>query len=130
VIQLDRAVFGADRSTVLRGLTRSAPELALVAGGAGRVRGYCFGRHGDHADELGPVVADDATLALDLVRGVLVGPRPRPLILDARAEPRWLAALAALGFREERPLTRMYLGDAKPRSRPELEPAILGPEFG
>ena len=33
----------------------------------GRVRGYCFGRHGDHADQLGPVVADDEELARELV---------------------------------------------------------------
>jgi hypothetical protein len=130
VLELDHAVFGADRGAVLRELARSAPDLARVSLDGGRVRGYCFGRHGDHADQLGPVVADDEAQALDLVRAVLAGPCARPLILDARADPRWLAALGERGFREERPLTRMYLGDARPRSRPELEPAILGPEFG
>ena len=37
-----------------------APELARTLWDGERVRGYCFGRHGDHADQLGPVVADDA----------------------------------------------------------------------
>ena len=54
VLERDLVVFGADRGVVLRRLARSAPELARVALDGGRVRGYCFGRHGDHADQLGP----------------------------------------------------------------------------
>jgi GNAT superfamily N-acetyltransferase len=130
VLERDRAVFGADRSPVLRALASLAPELTRIAWDGGRVRGYCFGRHGDHADQLGPVVAEDAIAARDLVGAVLAGPRRRPLILDARALPRWLAALDELGFREQRPLTRMYLGETRPPARPEHELAILGPEFG
>ena len=65
-----------------------------------------------------------------LVRACLSLPRRRPLILDARAEPLWLAELGALGFREQRPFTRMYLGDARPPARPALETAVFGPEFG
>src|SRR6185295_6045016 len=49
VLRLDLAVFGADRSLVLRALAASAPGLARVARAGGRVRGYCFGRHGDNA---------------------------------------------------------------------------------
>jgi GNAT superfamily N-acetyltransferase len=130
VLERDLVVFGADRGVVLRTLARSAPELTRVALDGDRVRGYCFGRHGDHADQLGPVVADDEALARELVLSVLAAPRQRPLILDARAASGWLAALGELGFREQRPLTRMYLGDARPPAHPEHEPAILGPEFG
>jgi GNAT superfamily N-acetyltransferase len=130
VLERDLVVFGADRGVVLRTLARSAPELARVALDGHRVRGYCFGRHGDHADHLGPVVADDDEQARELVLSVLAVPRQRPLILDARALPRWLAALGDLGFRKQRPLTRMYLGEARPPARPEHELAILGPEFG
>ena len=130
VLGQDIAVFGAERRSVLRELARSAPELARVVRDGERVRGYCFGRHGDNADQIGPVVADDEAVARELVLSVLAVPRQRPLILDARALPRWLATLGALGFREERPLTRMYLGDARPAALPERESAILGPEFG
>ena len=129
VLEQDRSVFGADRGAVLRALAASAPELAHVVFEGGSVRAYCFGRHGDHADQLGPIVGE-GDRALALVRSALAAPRRRPLILDARAEPRWLAALAGLGFREARALTRMYLGPARPPARPELEPVILGPEFG
>jgi GNAT superfamily N-acetyltransferase len=130
VLALDRAVFGADRARVLQRALEHAPDLAWVARVGERIVGYCFGRHGDHSDHVGPVVAEDPTVARDLAAACLSRARERPLILDARAEPRWLATLEALGFREQRPLTRMYLGEARPTARPALEHAVFGPEFG
>jgi len=122
----DLKVFGADRRVVLRWALESAPELAwTTTDGA-----YCFGRHGDHSEHVGPVVADDREDAFALIRACLSLPRRRPLILDARVEPAWLATLATLGFQEQRRFTRMYLGDSRPAARPALEPAVLGPEFG
>ncbi|HUL77204.1 MAG TPA: GNAT family N-acetyltransferase [Vicinamibacteria bacterium] len=129
VLGFDRMVFGADRGAVLLRALAEAPGLARVVH-AGRVRGYCFGRHGDHSDHVGPVVAEDPALARDLVAACRSVPRARPLIVDARAEPDWLAALGELGFREQRSFTRMYLGDARPDARPALEHAVAGPELG
>jgi len=130
VLDLDRGVFGADRAAVLRDALAAAPGLARVAVDGGRVRGYCFGRHGDHSDHVGPVVAEDPALALALVAGCSRTEGARPLILDARGEPSWTAALGTLGFRSQRPFTRMYVGDARPPSRPALELAVRGPEMG
>ena len=127
VLERDREVFGADRAAVLRRALGSAPELAFTAASGGA---YCFGRHGDHADHLGPIVASELAQARDLLSACLCAPGDRPVMLDARAEPAWLEALEALGFREQRPFTRMYLGKTRPRARPELEPAVVGPEFG
>jgi GNAT superfamily N-acetyltransferase len=130
VLAHDREVFGADRSLVLREALASAPRLARVASEGGRVRGYCLGRHGDHSDHVGPVVADGLALARDLVAACAPRPGGRPVIVDARAEPTWTGALEALGFRAQRPFTRMYLGGVPPASaRPSLEPAVRGPEF-
>jgi GNAT superfamily N-acetyltransferase len=129
VLGRDRAVFGADRSAVLRALFRSAPDLARVVRDRERLA-YCFGRHGDHADHVGPIVADDAALALELARAAAAQPRSRPLLLDARGNTRWLEGLRELGFHALRPLTRMYLGVPPSAGLPDLEPAILGPEFG
>jgi len=126
VLLRDREVFGADRSLVLRWAHASAPDLAWATPGGA----YCFGRHGDHSDHVGPVVAEDREGALALVRACLSLPRRRPVILDARGDPAWLADLAALGFREQRPFTRMYLGETRPRSEPACELAVVGPEFG
>ena len=105
-------MFGADRGArpALGARVRSRPGL----GDAGRA--YCFGRHGDHSDHVGPVVAEDRESALALVRACLSLPRRRPLILDARVEPgAGSPTLGALGFREQRPFTRMYLGDGAAR---------------
>ena len=125
VLARDRDVFGADRGPVLRWAFGAAPDLAWRAPGGA----YCFGRHGDHSDHVGPVVAEDRERALALVRACLSLPRHRPLILDARVDPAWLAELGALGFREQRPFTRMVLGDARPATRPPQELAVCGPEF-
>jgi GNAT superfamily N-acetyltransferase len=130
VCAFDREVFGADRHTVLEWAQARAPALARIAREGSKVRGYCLGRHGDHSDHVGPVVAEDDETARDLVVACLASPRGRPVILDARAVPGWLGALSSLGFREERPFTRMYLGDARPEARPALEAAVFGPEFG
>jgi len=126
VLARDREVFGADRGALLRWAHGAAPDLAWATPGGA----YCFGRHGDHSDHVGPVVAEDRESALALVRACLSLPRRRPVILDARADPEFLADLGALGFREQRPLTRMYLGEVRPPGEPEREFAIVGPEFG
>jgi GNAT superfamily N-acetyltransferase len=130
ILAFDREVFGADRGAVLRWARAGAPELAWCVYAGSRLRGYCFGRRGDHSEHVGPVVAEDGAAALDLVRACLATARDRPLVVDARVEPSWLAALGEMGFREQRPFTRMYLGEARPPARPALEPAVLGPEFG
>lgn len=129
VLAFDRGVFGADRGAVLRWAFASAPDLAWVGRRAGTTA-YCFGRHGDHSDQVGPVVADDPALAREFVSACLSRPRRRPLVVDARTDPAWLAALAGMGFREQRPFTRMYRGEARPAARPALELAVFGPEFG
>ncbi len=129
VLARDRAVFGADRGAVLRWAFSTAPDIAWTASAAGTTA-YCFGRHGDHSDHAGPVVADDPALARDLVAACLSRPRGRPLILDARAGPAWLATLSGMGFQEQRPFTRMYRGDARPAARPAPELVVFGPEFG
>jgi hypothetical protein len=88
------------------------------------------GVHPAREDHVGPVVAESEAIGRDLVVACFSTPRDRPLILDARVEPRWLATLGELGFREQRPFTRMYLGETRPASEPERELAVFGPEFG
>jgi GNAT superfamily N-acetyltransferase len=130
ILALDLGVFGADRAPVLRWAKDAAPELAWVARTEARVSGYCFGRHGDRSDQIGPVVAEDVALAVELVRACLPAARGRSVVVDACVEPSWLRALGELGFREERPLTRMYLAESKPHAPMLLQRAVLGPEFG
>jgi hypothetical protein len=127
----DRAVFGADRGRILRRALAGAPEYAwCVDEGGTRVPAYCLGRRGANATQIGPVVAGSPAVALDLVAAAVAGHPGRRFFLDAPAWGEWRTALEQeLGFREQRPFTRMYRGVA-PRSRPEQSYAVFGPEFG
>lgn len=128
VLDLDRDVFGADRGDVLRWAFTQAP--AWCVHDAGRLVGYCFGRHGQHSRHLGPVVAPTVEVARDLVAAAMRGPGGR-VIVDASAErSEWTAAVEALGFRPQRPLIRMYRHGGRPPGRADRQFAIFGPEFG
>ncbi len=141
VLAADLEAFGADRGTALRFALDTAPELAWVGRRPDRVA-YCFGRHGDLADHVGPIVADTASSGRDLLAACLRHARPRPLIVDACEIPEWHATLAGLGFREQRPFTRMYRGGVAPtatdrspaaagRSAAQAKTlAVFGPELG
>ena len=126
----DRAVFGADRGRVLRSALAAAPEYAwCVDEGGARAPAYCFGRRGANAAQIGPVVASSTAAALDVVAAAIARHAGQRFFLDAPAWAEWRSALEPLGFREQRPFTRMYRG-VPPRSRPEQPYAIFGPEFG
>jgi len=129
VLAMDREVFGAGRADVLRWAFEQAPAWCMKDGSG--LLGYSFCRAGHHSWQIGPVVARDLEGAATLVGAALGAVGGDRVVLDAPAEEsEWLAVLAGLGFREQRPLTRMYRGGGLPPGRPELQRAILGPEFG
>jgi len=130
VLAWDRDVFGADRARVLQWAFDTAPEQARVVATGSRLDGYCFGRRGHHSDSIGPIVARSHDAARALVAGGLRTGTDRRVIVDGVASPEWQADLEALGFREERGLTRMYLGNLRPAGGRESLWAIFGPEFG
>jgi len=131
VLAWDLEAFGADRGAVLRWAFAQAPEYAWCVPAAGRLEGYCFGRHGHNADHIGPVVARQGAVARDLVQACLAPHVGRRFFIDAPCEPaEWPRALAELGFAEQRPFTRMYRGDASDPGRPREIFAAMGPEFG
>ena len=131
VLELDREVFGADRSALLQALGKSAPEFVQVLAGPTGVSGYSFGRHGSHSDHLGPWVAKDESSAEQLLDTFLVRSGRESVIVDClRSNPWARDALAARGFELARPLTRMRRGGNIYPGRPEMVCGILGPEFG
>ena len=128
VLAVDRSVFGADRGELLRLASSRAPSLCVERRGA--IVGYCFGRDGARARQIGPVVADDLETASQLVVTSLTGGSREPVVVDVPADrPDWLAALDEFGFVAKRPLVRMFRG-SRPLGRPEQVWAIFGPEFG
>jgi predicted N-acetyltransferase YhbS len=115
----DREVFGADRGALLADLWRRAPQFAWMSEGA-----YCFGRPGFRYPQIGPVVADNAGLAREVVGHCAALHEGEGFAIDIprRAD--------GLDFSVERPFLRMSLCEPRPHGRPEQVFAITGPEFG
>jgi hypothetical protein len=94
------------------------------------VRGFLLGREGRVATQLGPIVAEDESDAIELVAHAAARVAS-PVIVDAldrhEGVARWLAAH---GFERERPYTRMALGRDAPFGDARRLAAIAGPELG
>jgi len=129
VLEMDRGVFGADRTAVLRWMFARAGGWWVP--GAGGVAAYGLLRDGQHSRHLAPVVARDIESARAVVTAALAAGDGRPLLVDVPARAaEWREALEQLGFREQRPLLRMFRNGATPPGDPRPQWAILGPEFG
>jgi GNAT superfamily N-acetyltransferase len=130
VFARDRQVFGADRSVLLASFYRRAPDLAWMVRGE-TLLGYCFGRPGYLYRQLGPVVAEDAAVARDLVAHCLAGQPGEDLAVDVpRFSPEWIAWLKSVGFTVERLFLRMCRGQTQCSGLAAHQFAIAGPEFG
>jgi GNAT superfamily N-acetyltransferase len=131
VLNQDRKIFGADRSALLRSIAHEHPEFVLQIRSQGKLTGYSFGRSGALADHLGPWVAQDESSARDLLSEFLLRSSAEKVFVDAvRSSPWAMKVLRESGFQFSRPLTRMYRGCNDFPGRPELQGAIMGPEFG
>jgi GNAT superfamily N-acetyltransferase len=131
ILRLDREAFGADRSRVILWARARAPALAWCAMDEGRIEGYCFGREGDRAVHIGPLVARSTATARALVASAAGSVPGHNLMVDvSTSAPDWPAALRDMGLREQRPFTRMYRAGAAPPGRPDLVFAAFGPELG
>jgi hypothetical protein len=105
--------------------------LVLQIRSQGKLTGYSLGRSGALADHLGPWAAQDESSARDLLNEFLLRSRAEKVFVDAvRPSPWTMKVLQESGFQFSRPLTRMYRGRNDFPGRPELQGAIMGPEFG
>jgi ribosomal protein S18 acetylase RimI-like enzyme len=130
-LKLDREIFGADRSSLLRSLDKAAPEFTMVRRAKAGIAGYAFGRRGSLADQLGPWTAVNEDVSAGILDEFLRRSSRDLVFIDFLLENPWaLPLLQARGFELSRPLTRMFRGTNEHAGRPELLCAILGPEFG
>lgn len=133
LLALDARAFGASRERVLRSLAARLPQAALVAEESGALAGYLLGRDGRGARQLGPLVARSAGAARALLAGALARV-PAPVYLDlVDREPGIAAWLESLGFRFQRPFTRMVHGAGDAPVAPGdsmLVSCPAGPELG
>jgi GNAT superfamily N-acetyltransferase len=125
--KLDRAAFGADRGALLSHLAGRLPAAARVSEG-----GFCLGRDGRTADQIGPVVAADEAAAIDLIGAALAAlPPGRAAYIDLLDRCGMVAGwLERLGGAVERPYTRMVYGRDQGFDDPGLLVAAAGPELG
>jgi creatinine amidohydrolase len=131
VLALDREAFGVDRSGVLAAYLRAYPHYARVCLREGRLAGYCLGRQGSGYDQIGPLVAREVGAAEALIAHVLAGRIGQRFLTDALLhDAGWVAWLKGIGFRDQRPYTRMYKGPNRHPGRPGLQYSILAPELG
>jgi len=131
VFTRDCIVFGADRSMLLASFYHRAPDLAWTMHRGETLLGYCFGRPGYLYRQLGPVVAEDAAVARDIVSHCLAGQPSEDLAMDVpRAARGWIAWLESVGFTVERPFLRMCRGRNQCPGLAAHQFAIAGPEFG
>lgn len=135
VLAQDDRIFGARRRALLEWALDRAPQYARTIDTDAGTQ-YCLGRPGRLFDQIGPVVADEATAEM-LVSAALAGADGRAVVVDAFDRPtRFTAWLGRHGFSAARPLFRMCrAGDGAAWTRhdeeqgPVQERAILGPEF-
>lgn len=131
VLQIDRKIFGANRSGLLCSLAQEAPHLTLVDQQEEEITGYSFGRLGSLADHMGPWVARNEDAAERLLNSFLLrSSRELIFVHCLRLNPWAVPLVKARGFEFSRPLTRMFRGTNGYAGQAELLCASLGPEFG
>lgn len=130
LLALDRPVFGADRSALLRALWQRQPRAAWLLERQGELLGFLLGRDGRHATQLGPLVARDAASATLLLQAGLRAVAG-PVYVDALdRQPDIPRLLEQAGFQPQRPFTRMARAAAMPDAgQPDGYFAVAGPEL-
>jgi GNAT superfamily N-acetyltransferase len=123
----DLTVHGADRLALLKVLRQRAPSLAWVDETR---QGYCLGRNGRVAHQIGPVVAENSLMAMGLLHVALSGVEGPVMIDVPDRHVDLINWLVRSGFQAERPYTRMLLGTDRPTDDPDRVLAITGPELG
>ena len=127
LIALDRDACGVDRGPLLRSfVSRPGTRAWLAERGAG----FALRRAGRRAAQVGPIVAADEAVALELLQIALDSTAGRAFIDVPVHRTAVAAALTRRGFVRQRPFVRMALGDARSAAARERVFALAGPEFG
>lgn len=130
LVALDRAANGYARPRFLSAwLAGQDSRKTVVLERAGACRGFATVRRCRTGVKIGPIVADDATVAITLARAALAVLAGDTVIIDVPSDNEPLVqALADLGFAETFATARMYRG-APPVSGPNRQ-AIATMELG
>ncbi len=135
VLILDKAVFGTSRVGLLATLRHQSPRFARGMVRDGRLAAYHFMRRGRLFRHIGPVVCASDVNRTHSLSAALCGLEGEPVLVDIFADAAGVRAqLEGLGFRVQRPITRMFLlrdGRLPPPGATIGEQlAIAGPDLG
>jgi GNAT superfamily N-acetyltransferase len=130
IVRFDTVCSGMRREHVLLHLQARVPALGFLARRGRETVGYVLGRDGRTATHIGPVVAEDAGIAMALASRAMSSLGP-PFLMDAPDDhagvAQWLTAANAHALRS---YMRMLLGDAPGLEEPGRIFALAGPELG
>ena len=131
VIEMDRFIFGADRSYLLNTLFKNYPEKAFLLRQENKYPGYILGRDGTRFNYVGPVNATSTGSAMILLKQVFKSLINKPVALDILQDKEELVMwLESVGFVKQRYFSRMYLKKNPYPGIVKNQYIISGPEFG
>lgn len=131
VLNLDRKIFGTDRSYLLETLFHDYPERVYIKRRKKKLDGYIFGRAGIRFNYIGPVSAHSSESAGILISTALKSLINQPVALDISEDKRDLIRwLESIGFVKQRQFYRMYLKSNHYHGIVKNQFLISGPEYG
>jgi GNAT superfamily N-acetyltransferase len=129
LLELDTKAFGVPRENLIRKLADQSVR-ALVYENASGLVGYGMLRKGSRSNYLGPIVATEDQAAQSLIQMILASAKGS-LFWDIPDQNTKAVELAKnFGFKHQRPLIRMYLGENRFPGEPKLQYAIADPATG
>ncbi len=131
IANIDKTLFGADRSDLFRFLYDSHKNIGLQLKKNKQLKGYLFGRKGSDFVQVGPVMADSTLVARKLLCEVFQKLKGQSVVVDVLGDKTDLKNwLFSIGFSGQRSFTRMVLKSNKFSGKSENQFLICGPELG
>jgi ribosomal protein S18 acetylase RimI-like enzyme len=131
VLKLDKELFGADRSYLLKSLYKTYPGKAFLTRKNDRLEGYIFGRDGIRLNYLGPLFAFSDCSARALLEKASESLMDEPVALDVLEDKaHFTGMLESAGFVKQRHFNRMFLKSNSYPGNVKCQYLIGGPEFG
>jgi len=125
IADYDEEVFGARRTPILGDLIMRGPAYA-----ANGNAGFLLGREGRGVTQIGPLSAENLSIAINLLDAALA-PLSGAVTIDAfAAQAEFTDHLAARGFKAQRSFTRMIRGPVRIIGDASRAFAAAGPELG
>jgi predicted N-acetyltransferase YhbS len=127
IARLDEMSFGANRLELLRELHRRAARTTVSVEHE-EITAFAMLRPGANANYLGPFTASNETIARKMLSAISA--EVAPLIWDLPEGENRASLAEELGFRPQRTLARLTLGEPLPAQIPEWYWGLVDPALG